>query len=402
MDLMKHSIAEGLRAYKVDDAERVSPQFLAEWEQLLAQSNSLYCQYCSPEWIESAIQSGLSSYSIFAVRENTDALCGLLAWRERDITLVAGPRPMGLWVNRRALCIEGDVLLRRPAHPDLVRALISVFPPDRIVQIKSIAIDHPAWETLNRTRSLSVHHLRWASLPAQPLLYRVLEAAAGDFDSDLSARRRRHLRQSGRTLSKLGSSPLSIDRIYLPEQVDRFCATASGLIQKSWQRRVPVAYAYAALRNGQFLKMLAALGILRAYVLRVGEHTCAFVLGYQYRGVFHYSDVAYDEDLAHASPGILLLQCLMQDLAEWNPPRLVNFGIGDATYKRLFSNSQIASSAIYFLPKTPANRMLITLGRLFDAVRHTKQKKAWHPAGSEPANGGRDSHADLQTAAFRE
>jgi CelD/BcsL family acetyltransferase involved in cellulose biosynthesis len=402
MDSMKHSISEGLRVYKVDDAERISPQFLAEWEQLLAQSSSLYCQYCSPEWIEPAIQSGLSSYSIFAVRESTDALCGLLAWREREITLVAGPRRMGLWVDRPALCIEGDVLLRRPAHPDLVRALFSVFPPDRIVQIKSITMDHPAWEALNRTRSLSSRHLRWASMQAQPLLYRVLEADAGVFDSDLSARRRRHLRQNERALSKMRASRLSIDRIYLPDQVDQFCATASGLIQKSWQRRVPIAYAYAALQNGQFLKMLAARGILRAYVLKVGERTCAFVLGYQSRGIFHYSDVAYDEDLAHASPGILLLQYLIRDLSAWNPPRLVNFGIGDATYKRLFSNSQIATSTICFLPKTPANIMLITLGRLFDALRHAKQRIAWHPAGAEPANDGSDSHADLQTAAFRE
>jgi hypothetical protein len=402
MDSIKHSIPAELTAYKIEDAERTSPQFLAEWAQLISQSNSLYCQYSSPEWIESAVQCGFSSYSIFAVRDGAGALCGLLAWREREITLVAGPRRMGLWIDRPALCIEGDVLLRRPSHPDVVRALIGLFPRDRIVQIKCITADHPAWEVLKNTKALSMRHLRWASRLAQPLHYRALEPGASVFASELSARRRRHLRQGARALEKLESSPLSIDRIDSPDQVDRFRVIAEDIIQKSWQRRVPIAQAYAVLENGLFLKMLAERGILRSYVLRVGGHACAFVLGYQSRGIFHYSDVAYDEDLAHASPGILLLQYLLQDLASWNPPRLVNFGIGDDLYKRLFCNSQLASSSICFLPKSPANRVLLTLGRMFDAVRDAKSRIAGNLAGTASAKHGRDSQSDLQTATFRE
>ena len=144
------------------------------------------------------------------------------------------------------------------------------------------------------------------------------------------------------------------------------------------------------------------MGILRAYVLRVGGQSCAFVLGYQYRGIFHYSDVAYDEELAHASPGILLLQYLMQDLTSWNPPKLVNFGIGDALYKRLFSNSQTDSTTICFLPKTLGNFLLVALGTMSDALRHTRQEKNQQTAGAVSAKHGKDNHAETQNSAIRE
>jgi CelD/BcsL family acetyltransferase involved in cellulose biosynthesis len=402
MDSVMHSKPAGMTTYKVEDAERTSPQFLAEWEQLLSQSNSLYCQYSSPEWVETAIQSGFSSYSLQAARDSAGALFALLVWREREITLVAGPRSMGLWVNRPALCVEGDVLMRRPLHADAVRMLVAMFPANRIVQIKCLATDHPAWDMLNNAKALSPHHLRWTSSPAQPLLFRVLEPGSEGFKLDLSQRRKRHLRQGARALSKLASASLTIDRIDAPDQVDSFCTAAADIIGKSWQRRIPIAQAYAALQNEQFLKKLAERGLLRSYVLRAGDHTCAFVLGYQYRGIFHYSDVAYDEDLAYASPGILLLQFLVQDLASWNPPRMVNFGIGEDIYKRIFCNSQIASGSICFLPKSPANRILLMLGKMFDAVRRAKQKIAGSPGESAFPKDERDSRPDLRADALRE
>jgi hypothetical protein len=317
-----HSDGAGLTAYRIGDAERVSPQFLDEWEQLLAQSTSLYCQYSSPEWVQAAIRSGFSSYSVFAVRESSGALSGLLVWREREITLRAGPRRMGLWIDHPALSIEGDVLLRRPSHPDVLRALIALFPPDRIIQIKSITVDHPAWKSLCSARSLGAHHLRWTTKPVQPLLYCIMASGAGDYKEGLSARRRRHLRQGARVLSELKASQLSLDRIVSPDQVEHFRRAALEVIARSWQRRVPVAYAYAALRNESFLRMLSEQSMLRAYILRAGQYPCAFVLGYQYHGIFHYSDVAYDEALGHASPGILLLHYLMPYTRGCSPTRM--------------------------------------------------------------------------------
>jgi CelD/BcsL family acetyltransferase involved in cellulose biosynthesis len=70
----------------------------------------------------------------------------------------------------------------------------------------------------------------------------------------------------------------------------------------------------------------------------MGERAVAFVLGFQYRGVFHYSDVAYDEEFAGLSPGSVLLFLLLEDLFGHCRPSILHFGIGEADYKRRFSN----------------------------------------------------------------
>ena len=50
------------------------------------------------------------------------------------------------------------------------------------------------------------------------------------------------------------------------------------------------------------------------------ESRAQFVNGYQYRGFYHYADVAYNERFAKHSPGTVLLYLLIQDLFAHHPP----------------------------------------------------------------------------------
>jgi CelD/BcsL family acetyltransferase involved in cellulose biosynthesis len=90
------------------------------------------------------------------------------------------------------------------------------------------------------------------------------------------------------------------------------------------------------------LKILARKKILRAYVLTSEEKYYAFVLGYVYKGVYHYSDLGYNEKVARYSPGTVLLYCLINDLINRKDVKSVNFEIYDARYKRKFGNNHSA------------------------------------------------------------
>ena len=56
----------------------------------------------------------------------------------------------------------------------------------------------------------------------------------------------------------------------------------------------------------RFFTCLAERGLLRSYLLSVGDRRCAFVVGYVYRGVFHYAELGFDSELAAFS---LALSC---------------------------------------------------------------------------------------------
>ena len=64
---------------------------------------------------------------------------------------------------------------------------------------------------------------------------------------------------------------------------------------------------------------LAKTGLLRSYLLKCGERLRAFVIGYQFNGVFHYAEIGYDREFSEHSPGTVLLHLLIQDLCDHQP-----------------------------------------------------------------------------------
>jgi len=117
------------------------------------------------------------------------------------------------------------------------------------------------------------------------------------------------------------------------------------------------------------LHEFARRGLLRSYVLRAGETPCAFVIGYQYRGVYFYAVVGYDPAYSRHSPGIALLYLMLEDLFANDCPRLVSFGRGDDDYKRRFgTRTRRVGRCLVFRP-TLRNRIRVHQHRLFAGVK---------------------------------
>jgi CelD/BcsL family acetyltransferase involved in cellulose biosynthesis len=93
--------------------------------------------------------------------------------------------------------------------------------------------------------------------------------------------------------------------------------------------------------NEQLIRNLtihAQQGWLRGYVLVGNNRPVAYVIGYLVNGCFQYELIGYDPEFANASPGIVLLAQIVEDLINTGTANLLDFGAGDASYKRLFSN----------------------------------------------------------------
>jgi hypothetical protein len=76
----------------------------------------------------------------------------------------------------------------------------------------------------------------------------------------------------------------------------------------------------------------------RAYVMYIGGEPAAYWTGFQYRGSFGWGgETAFDPRYSRFGIGTFLLVHMLGDLCEHHGVRTLNFGFGDADYKRLYA-----------------------------------------------------------------
>lgn len=85
------------------------------------------------------------------------------------------------------------------------------------------------------------------------------------------------------------------------------------------------------------LELWAAHGWVRAYVLFAGERPCAYAIGFLAGKRYAYELVGYDPELAALSPGNELLTRILEELTTTRAAEVLDFGAGDAEYKRIYA-----------------------------------------------------------------
>jgi CelD/BcsL family acetyltransferase involved in cellulose biosynthesis len=94
----------------------------------------------------------------------------------------------------------------------------------------------------------------------------------------------------------------------------------------------------------------------------------AFSVAHQYRGVVNSQEMGYHQDFAKYSPGKVLLYLIIRDLHADGSVRLLNFGMGDAEYKRWFADIERTESSWLLLRRSLRNRLLTRSHAAFDGA----------------------------------
>ncbi len=132
-------------------------------------------------------------------------------------------------------------------------------------------------------------------------------------------------------------------------------------------------------------------------MLTCGGEPLAYVVGYQFQGVYEYAETAYVEDFGSLGPGTFLLYSILQELHKYDAPQFFNFGAGAGDLKRLFANRSSFDSAVLLFRRTPANRMrsmthgafrsALLLARRLLKGRRSRNSPPDSRASCGPANG---------------
>lgn len=206
----------------------------------------------------------------------------------------------------------------------------------------------------------------------------------GSFAEYLATRRRktrRSVRVLRETLQAAVDGQIEFVRVTDREQVPTFLEELDQLFPSTWQARTFGVRKRNDERSLAFMSEIAASGWLRSYLLRCRGAAIAYVVGYQYQGVFRYDETGYDQAWANLAPGTVLLHYNVQDLFESQRPKLLDFGFGENIYKRVLGNQEVEICSAYIVRSGSVYALLLGLqrnmNRAYSAVRDALVRTGW-------------------------
>jgi hypothetical protein len=342
------------------------------WQRRVEASTSLYRHYQTPAWWTHLRRAlGDDALRLIVLRWPGDGIAAVVPCARRAqpvMRRVAGRViEVASWEGFDLLGSEPLADAQPEVYEALGAALWSAFPGVDVCWLKSLGTNGPFWQFLQSRGALPGTLHAVDGLPRTLLSIDLSEGWTG-YQRRFNAKQRNDLSRKRRILGEQLGGEVSIDRMTTAAEVSSAHADLVSVSASSRQ------YTGRSLPERGHLVSAAEQGLLRAYLLRVGARPLAYVIGYQDLGVYHYSDVAFDDQAARLSPGTVLLYDIIRDVCHVDPVRTFNFGIGVAEYKRRFANVTHEDLSLYLLRRTIRNRLRhAALGSL--SVLHRLQKR---------------------------
>jgi len=129
-------------------------------------------------------------------------------------------------------------------------------------------------------------------------------------------------------------------RVFREEsEIDRIMADAEAVAAKSYLRGLGVGF-MPTQENRLRLQLASREGALRAYFLYFRNVPAAFILGRAAGERLHLNFTAHDAEFEYFSPGAYVMVQIIRDACRDPGIRFIDFGFGDALYKRNYCNDK--------------------------------------------------------------
>jgi CelD/BcsL family acetyltransferase involved in cellulose biosynthesis len=371
-----------------------APAIEAAWRRLASQNDHLTAMFQSPEhWAFHIARQPAHTYLLGVVYGEGEEVVGVLPAIVKPFPLAmdAAGRHLG---TLRVNCLQvfgGPFLM--PQEEDLyatvIRRIMDSRPDIDAVFLNYVRPDDPVWTFVTNAggairREWIVHFPEGARE-----LHTI--ALAGNFDEYLrkfSGKTRSTLKRKLRQMKERSNGALELVRVDRGEQVEDFLRRSEAVSRHSWQFRQFGTQIVTTPVEAAAFKLLAKQGMLRSYLLRTGNDDCAFCIGWQYNGVFHYVRPAFDDRFADLSPGTILLYLMIEDLCKHEPVKRFNFFQNPNPYKRQFGTDFGYDGAVLICRKTIPMRAKIAMHaglrsiirRAKDLLHKPRDKEWWEAA----------------------
>jgi len=221
-----------------------------------------------------------------------------------------------------------------------------------------------------------------------------------EFMNKIAKNHRYGIRRQAKILEAAFPNEVEVLCLTKDGEVQKLCTDSERIAGKTYQRSLGVL----ALDSREMLERLsvhARSGSLRGYVLYIRKEPCAFWIGTLYKGVFFMDFTGYDTRYQTFAIGTYLFMKLIEDLCRNTTASSLDFGFGDAVYKKKFGDTSWPEMTVMLFPATVKGitlnalrqtTALLTLGitrvfsnRFLQAVKTRWRKQRAEKLKNEPA-----------------
>ncbi|HEY1276815.1 MAG TPA: GNAT family N-acetyltransferase [Thermoleophilaceae bacterium] len=198
----------------------------------------------------------------------------------------------------------------------------------------------------------------WPCRDHLPVVLPRTDVAVPDtLDAFLGARSRNtrdNVKRYGKRLERAHGDELEVRSYREPQDLDEALAAMEGVAAKTYQRALGVGFRDEPRQRG-ILERGAGKGLFRGWVLRVAGTPVAFWHGLVSGGTFYIGSPGYDPDYGNLRVGQYLQMRMMEDLCADPAVQRLDYGFGDAQYKRSFGDRTWSEADVMiFAPRTRA------------------------------------------------
>ena len=174
-----------------------------------------------------------------------------------------------------------------------------------------------------------------------PKLRHWRSALPGTLDAFLaqrSRRRRESVRRYSRRLERTYGDDVRVEVVRDSAGLERLFAETNLIHRETYQSVLGVGFSDENVQR-RLAELAADRGWFRGYLLYLREKPVAFWHGNAYRGSFGIASTGFDPAYADDRPGTYLLMRAVDDLSREGSAQVIDFGFGDADYKRHFGDA---------------------------------------------------------------
>lgn len=315
----------------------------AFWTECAARMDRMLVLLRSPGWLELLVDGDDAKGVVAVVRRDDGACQAVLPLLFRSWTMnyaIAGRSLVRHALPAFRVC-GGTVIEDGISGSDLNRAftqLVEQFPDNEAFWFDLVTDEKRLDLIRSGGRDGFFCYQPHAGIPH----YRLVLPATEEECMDLRSRKsRKRLDEKERALARDVGSELEVVEIRSESDWAPYTSCIEDLMRRTWQARV----------LGHELDMeeqhkVAARGWLRSFLLLAGDDAIAFVLCYQGMDTLFYEFLGYDQSYAKYSPGTVLLYKVLALLYRRDTPRYVDFGEGEAAYKKEIANDVSTARAV--------------------------------------------------------
>ena len=194
-----------------------------------------------------------------------------------------------------------------------------------------------------------------------------LTGSLDDFLARRSRRRRETVRRYFRKLERTYGDDARVDVVRDGQGLDRLFADSKLIHRETYQHILGVGFSDETVQR-RLAELCAERGWFRGYMLYLRDTPVAFWHGNAYRGVFGIGATGFHPAFAEDRPGTYLLMRAVEDLCADDSVQTLDFGFGDADYKRNFGDTFIEEEDVVVFAGKPRGVAVNALQTAFGAL----------------------------------